>query len=90
MKNGGVMRIESALEDKGNIIIRISDTGAGMDSDALESLGKPFYTTKDGGTGLGTMVSFSIIHAMNGSIEVDSTPGVGTSFLIRLPVWRGE
>ncbi|WP_168120216.1 PAS domain-containing sensor histidine kinase [Paenibacillus sp. HB172176] len=88
MKDGGVMRIEAALENEESILIRISDTGEGMDTAALESLGKPFFTTKDAGTGLGTMVSFGIIHAMKGSIEVDSEPGTGTSFSIRLPAWR--
>jgi two-component system sporulation sensor kinase B len=64
------------------VIIRIKDTGKGMNAEQVKRLGTPFYTTKDKGTGLGTMVAFSIIKAMKGEFKVESTLGKGTCFII--------
>ena len=71
---------------KENAVIIIKDTGKGMTTEQIEKLGTPYYSTKDKGTGLGTMVSFSIIKAMKGKIEVDSEVGKGTSFSISIPL----
>lgn len=67
--------------------LRISDTGHGMDSETLERIFEPFFTTRKRkeGTGLGLAIAQRIIHNAGGTIEVQSTPGQGTSFLIRLP-----
>ena len=71
---------------KENAVIIIKDTGKGMTTEQIGKLGTPYYSTKDKGTGLGTMVSFSIIKAMKGKIEVDSEVGKGTSFSISIPL----
>lgn len=82
---GGNLLIElKRIED--NAIITVTDTGVGMDEEQLERLGGPFFTTKDIGTGLGTMVVYSIVKAMRGEIIVKSEVGVGTSFSILLPL----
>ncbi|WP_375143430.1 ATP-binding protein [Domibacillus sp. A3M-37] len=52
----------------------MADTGVGMNEEQHERLGSPFFTTKDIGTGLGTMVVYSVVKAMDGDIYVDSTP----------------
>lgn len=67
--------------------IRISDSGVGMSSEVKKRIFEPFYTTKDVGvgTGLGLSITFSIIERHHGSIEVESTEGVGTTFIIKLP-----
>ena len=57
-----------------------------MSTEQIEKLGTPYYSTKDKGTGLGTMVAFSIIKAMQGEIEVESELGKGTSFSISIPL----
>ena len=57
----------------------------GINKEKLERLGTPYYTTKDKGTGLGTMVVFSIIKVMQGEIEVESEERKGTCFTIKLP-----
>ncbi|HEY0827075.1 MAG TPA: ATP-binding protein [Bacilli bacterium] len=68
-----------------NTIIIIEDSGMGMDAAQIAKLGTPYYTTKSRGTGLGTMVTFSIVKAMKGKIEVESELGKGTCFTISLP-----
>ncbi|MGG3449872.1 sensor histidine kinase [Domibacillus aminovorans] len=69
-----------------NAMITVTDTGIGMDEEQLERLGSPFFTTKDIGTGLGTMVAYSIIKTMRGEVIVKSEIGKGTSFSILLPI----
>ncbi|RFU61141.1 ATP-binding protein [Peribacillus glennii] len=92
MKNG----IES-MTDNGQLQIRLTNTnttiqidiqdeGSGMTQEQITRLGEPYFTTKAKGTGLGMMVSFSIIKAMGGSINVSSELGKGTSFSIILPI----
>jgi two-component system sporulation sensor kinase B len=63
-------------------ILTISDTGVGMTAKQISRLGTPYYSTKEKGTGLGTMVSFGIIKKMQGNIEIQSVPGQGTKFQI--------
>lgn len=69
-------------------LLSVTDTGHGMAQDCLVNIFEPFYTTKaDGkGTGLGLSVSYGIIQQHQGIIEVESTPGEGTSFRIFLPL----
>lgn len=71
-----------------NLSIAVSDTGSGMDERTLNRLFTPFFTTKDigEGTGLGLSVSMGIIEGHGGTIEVDSEPGLGSTFTIILPV----
>jgi len=68
--------------------IAISDTGKGMTQDQLGKIFLPFYTTKDvgKGTGLGLSVSYGILKDFGGEIEVESTPGHGSTFTVTLPL----
>jgi two-component system, sporulation sensor kinase E len=72
--------------DSGQIEIQIRDHGCGMDESVLKKIGKPFFTTKVEGTGLGLMVSNNIIKHHNGKLDVKSKKGEGTNFIISLPV----
>lgn len=65
--------------------IGISDTGHGIDPEALEKIFDPFYTTKPDGTGLGLAISHRIVERHEGELSVESDPREGTTFLIRLP-----
>jgi len=68
--------------------IAIEDTGIGMTQDQMEKVFLPFYTTKSvgEGTGLGLSVSYGIIKNLGGNIEIESVPGKGSIFTIKLPV----
>jgi len=82
--------IKTYLEEKNGkeyAAIKISDTGPGMPDDVKDKIFDPFYTTKDvgKGTGLGLSISLGIIRSHNGTIEVDSKPGEGTTFTIMIP-----
>jgi signal transduction histidine kinase len=70
------------------LVLGITDTGIGMSAEVAKHVFEPFFTTKPVGvgTGLGLSVSYGIVHAHNGTIRVDSTPGVGTTFLITFPI----
>ncbi len=85
MNEGGILRI-SAINRNGHAILSISDSGPGMTASQIERLGKPYFSTKEKGTGLGTMVSFNIIKNMKGAINVYSQIGSGTTFEITLPL----
>ncbi|MGG5253490.1 ATP-binding protein [Neobacillus sp. SM06] len=65
--------------------ISVSDTGCGMTGDEIQKLGTSFFTTKEDGTGLGIFVTYTIIKNHNGTIEVKSEKGQGTTFTITLP-----
>jgi two-component system, sporulation sensor kinase B len=85
MEIGGTLRI-NANERNGQLIIDIIDTGSGMTPEEVNRIGFPFYSTKEKGTGLGTMVCYSIVKGLNGKINVKSEKGKGTCFSIILPL----
>ena len=70
----------------GMIEIHIQDQGKGMTKEQINRLGEPYFTTKEKGTGLGMMVSYSIIKGMNGTIDVTSEIEKGTRFILKLPI----
>ncbi|WP_199794920.1 ATP-binding protein [Paenibacillus faecalis] len=80
----GMIRIGMQHNDK-QISIVITDNGGGMDQNTLNHLFNPFFTTKEGGTGLGLSVSYRIIKNHGGSIAVKSDIGTGTEFILTLP-----
>jgi signal transduction histidine kinase len=84
---GGTLTLEAWAED-GRARIALSDTGRGMTADELERIFEPFYSTKvdRGGTGLGLAISKDIVERHGGTLTAESEPGVGTRFLVDLPL----
>ena len=76
-------RVRGAL-----VIVEVSDTGTGIPEEIRDRIFEPFFSTREvgEGTGLGLAVSYSIVTAHRGGIEVDSTPGEGSTFRVRLPL----
>ena len=68
-----------------NAEVVVADSGEGMPPEVVANLFQPYFTTKAKGTGLGLAISRSIIQEHGGSISVDSAPGQGSAFTIRLP-----
>jgi two-component system, cell cycle sensor histidine kinase and response regulator CckA len=88
MPNGGSLTIETVnveLDDEGFVELRITDTGIGMSDTERHQLFDPFFTTKEGGTGLGLATVYGIVEQSGGTIDVDSAPGMGSSFRILFP-----
>lgn len=83
----GEIKIETRLE-KNNVEILIADNGCGIPEENLNRIFDPFFTTKKPGegTGLGLSISYGIIKRHNGSIDVKSQVGKGTTFTIKLPI----
>lgn len=83
----GVITLRTGSE-QGWVWVEISDTGQGIAPEHLKRIFDPFFTTKPvgSGTGLGLSLSYGIIQAHGGRIEVDSEPGKGTTFRVWLPV----
>lgn len=86
IEKSGEITIETELVDQ-MVEVRISDTGRGISPEHLPRIFDPFFTTKDvgKGTGLGMNIAYNIIKKHNGDIQVKSTKGKGTTFIIQLP-----
>jgi signal transduction histidine kinase/ActR/RegA family two-component response regulator len=99
MPNGGTLRIQTKNVEKSNpqagaaaapsrfVLLEVTDTGTGMDQQTQAHIFEPFFTTKavGKGTGLGLATVYGIVKQSSGHIEVQSTPGKGSSFQIYLP-----
>ena len=84
MPEGGELIISTRNMDR-FVEITFKDFGAGIDGKNIEKIFYPFFTTKENGTGLGLAIAYRIIEEHNGRINVNSSPGVGTTFEIILP-----
>lgn len=99
MPNGGTLRftthetqipLDDAADDASAQVsavgVKVADTGIGMDDDVQARIFEPLFTTKgEDGTGLGLSATYSIVQEHDGTIQVDSTVGEGTTFTLRLP-----
>ena len=80
--------IISSVQQEGHVAVSIKDNGIGMNSDIIEKIYEPFFTTKEvgEGTGLGMSIVKGIIENHNGTLHINSTPGEGSEFIVTLPV----
>jgi PAS domain S-box-containing protein len=87
---GGTLRIRTGPDADGGARMVVEDSGPGMEQEVMENLFSPFYTTRIGGIGLGLAVSSRIVEQHGGSIEVQSRPGAGSGFTVRLAAGRED
>jgi PAS domain S-box-containing protein len=85
MPNGGNIDVKVRVKEEGKISVRVSDQGVGFPEERLPTLGEPFYTTKEKGTGLGLMTCFKIIESHNGELKIYSEVGKGTTVEVTMP-----
>ncbi len=91
MSGGGTLLVKTRYDKASRSIeIVFADTGKGIDKELMDKLFHPFFTTKLKGTGLGLAISKRLIEEHGGTITVQSAPGNGTTFTIRLPVKQYE
>ena len=90
MPKGGRVLLETSIEGA-NAVIRVRDTGTGMTESVRQRCLEPFFSTKgELGTGLGLSMVHGIVERHRGKLEIESTPGKGTTFTIRLPLAESE
>lgn len=84
---GGELTIATGHDDE-NVIITITDNGIGMSEQTVKKVFEPFFTTKEvgEGTGLGMSIAYNTIKKHNGQIIVNSEPGKGTEFILKIPL----
>lgn len=93
MPEGGTITISGSIENNGNMLeFSVSDTGHGIEPHHLARIFEPFFSTKSNGKGVGLGLSmvYGIVREHKGEIEVDSEPGKGTKFTIKLPTRQAD
>jgi two-component system cell cycle sensor histidine kinase/response regulator CckA len=106
MPDGGRLTISTANARRGRdhagslhdleageyVMLAVSDSGVGMSPEVLNRVFEPFFTTKElgKGTGLGLSTVYGIVKQSGGEVEVESSPGIGTTFRVYLPVAKGS
>jgi len=78
------LRVESAA---GSAEVRVADNGPGIEAEKLDQIFQPFVSSKGKGMGLGLAICREIVEAHGGRLEVESTPGAGSTFIVRLPLY---
>ena len=85
MPRGGTLTIACAPTKDGRVEIRVKDTGEGIPPENLAKIFDLYFTTKQTGTGIGLSLVYRTVQLHSGDIDVESTPGVGTTFVIKMP-----
>jgi signal transduction histidine kinase len=85
MPNGGTLRLVGVAAPATRVELRVEDTGVGIPPEHLDRIFDLYFTTKDHGTGIGLSMVYRIIQMHDGEVEVQSTPGRGTTFKVLLP-----
>jgi two-component system sporulation sensor kinase A len=87
MPNGGIIEVKVKVKEKNKVSICFIDQGSGIPEDRMPTIGEPFYTTKEKGTGLGLMISYKIIESHDGELKISSKINEGTTVEVILPTF---
>lgn len=92
MPDGGEIIIAAVSGEKETVIISVKDSGEGITPENIDKIFDPFFTTKEpgSGTGLGLAISARLVESFAGTIKVESQPGSGATFTLRLPGVKSE
>lgn len=86
MKGKGGLLLVRAIQQGKHLVISIEDQGVGMSSEEISQLGKPYYSNKKEGTGLGMLMVYGTLSKLKGTVDVESKKGKGTTFTITIPI----
>lgn len=89
MENGGELQVQ-ARQKGSDLIIKVSDTGTGIDLEDQKHIFDPYFTTKSKGNGLGLAIAYKIVENHNGSIQVTSMENFATTISLALPLENGK
>jgi two-component system sensor histidine kinase PilS (NtrC family) len=84
MPDGGELRVAAGVADR-HLVVRVEDSGDGIGGSDVAHVFEPFFSTKPGGSGLGLALVHRIVKDHGGEIDVESTPGGGSTFTLRIP-----
>ncbi len=85
--DGDILLTSEIDPENNNLLLTVQDNGSGIDPEDLPHIYEPFFSTKSGkGTGLGLALTKRLVKEWGGTLECDSKPGVGTTFIFRLPI----
>jgi len=90
MRNGGTLTVRWRAGSDQHHVVEFSDQGPGIAPENLPQIGKPFFTTKEGGTGLGVAIAQRIVERHGGSLSFESVPNQGTTVRVVLPAVAAE
>jgi PAS domain S-box-containing protein len=90
LRTGVVESAESDAEPPDSVFLEVSDTGCGMDTDTLQRIFDPFFSTKFTGRGLGLAAVMGIVESHQGHVRIRTAPSEGTSFRVVLPAVAGK
>lgn len=90
MPHGGTITISITVHTENEVLIRITDQGCGITSENVSKIGEPFFTTKEGGTGLGMMVKRQLIENHGGHMLIESDIDQGTTISVILPIAQDQ
>jgi signal transduction histidine kinase len=85
MPEGGVLRFAARGVSKSRVELSVEDTGTGIQPEHLQRIFDLYFTTRPKGTGIGLSMVYRTVQLHDGDIEVQSTPGVGTTFRVLIP-----
>jgi len=88
MPDGGELRVSAGIADQ-SLVVAVEDSGHGIGGGDVAHVFEPFFSTKPGGSGLGLALVHRILKDHAGEVEVDSTPGGGSTFTLRIPGRHG-
>lgn len=90
MPNGGTLRLAAARVPGGRVAVTVTDSGMGIPADQLDKIFNLYFTTKDGGSGIGLAMVYRTVQLHDGDIRVESAPRRGTTFTVTLPTEAEE
>ncbi len=85
-ETGGELTIKSQLDQEGNLVVSVSDTGMGLPADDEDQIFDAFFTTKPQGSGMGLAISRSIVESHGGHLWAIANTGRGATFHFTLPI----